>query len=100
MGRAQPGLSLAWEKKESAVRNVTCLAWLSGHLLTMGTLRTGWFVAELWIVNVPKQEKLGMFPHPKPQAHLWLSWCLCRPGPGKLLFLGPALNLMSISGTR
>lgn len=37
------------------------------------------------------------FPHPKPWAHQWLSWCLRRAGPGKLLFLGLALNLMNIS---
>lgn len=74
---------------------LTCLAWLSGHLLTMGTLRIVWFVAELWFANVHEHVKLGMFPHAKP--HQWLSWCLCRPSPGQLLFLRLDFNLMNVS---
>lgn len=31
------------------------------------------------------------------QNHEWLSWYLCRPGPGEVLFFGLALNLMNIS---
>lgn len=89
------GLSLAWEKNTVLSDMLTCLAWLSGHLLTFGTLTTVWFVAELWFANVDEQEKLQMFPHPKPRVHQWLSWCLCRPGSGEVLFLGLALNLFS-----
>lgn len=67
MGRALPGLSLAWEKITVLSEMLTCLARLSGHLLTMGTLRTVWFVAELWFADVHEQ-KLWMFPHPKPRV--------------------------------
>lgn len=65
VGRARPGLSLAWEKNTVLSEMLACLAWLSGHLLTVGTLRTVWFVAELWFANV-REQKLEIFTRPKP----------------------------------
>lgn len=75
VGRAQPGLSLAWEKNTVLSEMLTWLAWLCGHLLTVGTLRTVWFVAELCFANGMSRRSWGCSPS-HIQNHEHISGCL------------------------
>lgn len=72
-------------------------------LVLRGCLGISWQLELLGLCGLWQSSGLQMFMSRRScgcshiQNHERLSWCLCRPGPGEVLFFGLALNLMNVS---